>query len=165
MARTENMIQKFKFSFTVPSGNSPAIAFRRIWIYAAFFFFGILGADASNIWDAGGGGNRSVTNPANWDDNIVPNLSDGTQTLTFGTGGAIVRLNAPANISGMVINRDSNLQFTTSNAASNFFTIGSGGILAGPSANMSATYTIQNQVNISANQTWAVQNKSSFSTF
>ena len=119
---------------------------------------------AANIWDAGAGSSTlTVTTPANWDDNQVPNFTDGNQILTFGTAGVGATLNTPVNIYGLILNRSGNFQFV-SNPSSNLFTISSGGILAEPGSNASAIYTLQSPVVLSADQAWTVQNKSSFTT-
>jgi autotransporter-associated beta strand protein len=107
-------------------------------------------------WDAGGGGNRSINNPTNWEGDSAPDLALGTATLTFGTGGTRASLNIPINVAGIVINRPADFFFISGTGEQ--ATVGSGGILASPSVTDTVIYAFDDPVILSANQAWTVQN-------
>lgn len=122
---------------------------------------------AANVWDAGGGGNRSINNAANWDNDIVP-VFDGTQVITFGVNGTLVNLNVPVNVSGLILNRNASMTFTPLSVA-NFFSTGSSGILAQPTSDASVTYDFlrsgsTSPIQLVSNQVWTVQNQASSTT-
>jgi autotransporter-associated beta strand protein len=114
---------------------------------------------AANIWDAGGGGNRSINNATNWQDDSLPDLSSGNSTLVFGTAGDRVTVNVPANVQSLEINRDADFRFITTGA--NTLTVGAGGIIALPGSDQTVLYRLPTTslVFLSANQTWTVQNQ------
>jgi autotransporter-associated beta strand protein len=113
-------------------------------------------------WDAGGGGNRSINNPGNWQGDITPDLVGGTQTLIFGTAGSRASLNIPINVGGIVINRPVDFFFISGTGEQ--ATVGAGGILATPSISDTVRYAFDDPVILSANQTWTVQNTGNFTT-
>lgn len=121
-----------------------------------------------NIWDAGGGSNRNINNPANWDNNVVPDLASGTQTLTFATGLNLeVNLNTEVNAAGIILNYNGLLPFWPSSTGN--ISLGSLGITAQPTLNTFGTYFFNRSgsrmaVNLAANQTWTVQNQGSSTT-
>ena len=111
-------------------------------------------ASGANIWDGGGAVDSSINTPANWDNDATPAL-DGTQYVTFGTGGGTATVNTAANFLGIFLNRDANFLFANGAGA---LTLGAGGLRAVlPSAN-SRTYTIAEDVTLAANQSWGITN-------
>jgi len=132
-------------------------------------FIGIFCITASAVfaapaptWDAGGGSNRSINFASNWAGDVTPNLASGTANLTFGSGGTRASLNIPINVAGIIINRPADFFFISGTGEQ--ATVGSGGILASPSANDTVTYAFDDPVILSANQTWTVQNAGAFTT-
>jgi autotransporter-associated beta strand protein len=113
-------------------------------------------AQAGTIWD-GGGANTNINTADNWDFNALPtSLTDGTQTLTFGTDGSTATINTNVNALGILINRDGN--FTIANGAGNL-TIGTGGITVNPGSTTARSHLIsENNLILAGNQTWAVTN-------
>jgi autotransporter-associated beta strand protein len=92
----------------------------------------------------------------------IPNLSLGTQTLTFGSAGSRASLNIPINVAGIVINRPGDFFFISGTGEQ--ATIGAGGIQASPSASDTVRYAFDDPVILSADQTWTVQNAGNFTT-
>ncbi len=108
----------------------------------------------ANIWSGGGAADSNIDTPANWDNNLTPAL-DGSAYVTFGTGGGTATVNTAANFLGIFLNRDANFLFANGAGA---LTLGAGGLRAVlPSAN-SRTYTVAEDVTLSADQTWGVTN-------
>lgn len=126
-----------------------------------------------NIWDAGGGSTRFINTPANWDNDVVPDLVSGTQTLTFAaaaTSGSLhCFFNIKINILGLILNFNGNFRTQTTNASFSP-SIGSAGILAQPNSNISVLYTLSQTgasgvgATITSDQTWMVENRGSFFT-
>jgi autotransporter-associated beta strand protein len=114
-------------------------------------------AHAGTIWDGGGGATTNIDTAANWDGDALPvTLTDGTQTLTFGTGGSTATINTNVNALGLVINRDA--AFTIANGAGNL-TIGNGGITVNPGSTTARAHVIsESNLILAGNQTWAVTN-------
>ncbi|MDA8125714.1 MAG: autotransporter-associated beta strand repeat-containing protein, partial [Deltaproteobacteria bacterium] len=110
-------------------------------------------AYSGNIWD-GEGANPYINTANNWDGNVVPAL-DGTQLVTFGTGGAGATINTNGYFLGLTINRDSN--FSIAAGAGNL-TIGNGGINAAIPNATSRIYTISEGLILAADQTWTATN-------
>jgi autotransporter-associated beta strand protein len=116
-------------------------------------------AQGGTIWDGGGGATTNINTAANWDGDALPtSLTDGTQTLTFGTGGSTATINTDVNALGLVINRDA--PFTIANGAGNL-TIGTGGITVTLPNTTARTHTIsESNLILAGNQTWSVTNNS-----
>ncbi|MFM8717827.1 MAG: beta strand repeat-containing protein, partial [Spartobacteria bacterium] len=113
-------------------------------------------AQAGTIWD-GGGADTNINTAANWDADALPtSLTDGTQTLTFGTGGSTATINTNVNALGLVINRDA--AFAIANGAGNL-TIGTGGITVTLPNTTARTHTIsESNLILAGDQTWSVTN-------
>jgi autotransporter-associated beta strand protein len=111
---------------------------------------------AGTVWD-GGGVTTNVNTANNWDDNVNPAF-DGTQAVTFGTGGTSATINANVSFLGLTFNRDNN--FTVAAGAGNL-TIGAGGINAAIPNATSRTYTISEGVVLGNDQTWTATNSGS----
>ncbi len=110
-----------------------------------------LDAALSTIWD-GGGTDTLIDTPTNWDFNTRP-VSDGSTTVTFGTGGSTATVNTNLSLRGVVLNRDA--AFTLADGGG-MLTLGTGGLSAMlPTAN-SRTYTLAANVALATNQTWNV---------
>lgn len=109
-------------------------------------------AHAGTTWDGGGGATTNINTAANWDSDALPSsLTDGTQTLTFGTGGSTATINTDVNALGLVINRDAN--FTIADGGGNL-TVGTGGITVTPPNTTARTHTIsENNLILGGNQT------------
>lgn len=128
---------------------------------------------ANYTWDAGGGSSRNINNPANWHNDVVPDLVSGTQTLTFATaaqaGTAQSFLNIKINVLGFVFNFNGNFRIIPT-VASFSPSIGRAGILAQPNSDASALYTLSYTgasgvgATITSDQTWMVEKQGSFST-
>ncbi len=108
---------------------------------------------AGTVWD-GAGANTNINTANNWNDNVNPSF-DGTQTVTFGTGGTTATINANVSFLGLIFNRDSN--FTVA-AGTGTLTIGAGGINAAIPGVTSRTYTISEGIILDADQTWTATN-------
>jgi len=108
---------------------------------------------AGTVWD-GAGANTNINTANNWNDNVNPPF-DGTQTVTFGTGGTRATINTNVSFLGLIFNRDSN--FTVA-AGAGTLTIGAGGINAAIPGITSRTYTISEGIFLAADQTWTATN-------
>ncbi len=108
---------------------------------------------AGTVWD-GAGANTNINTANNWNDNVNPPF-DGTQTVTFGTGGTTARINTNVSFLGLIFNSDSN--FTVA-ASAGTLTIGAGGINAAIPGITSRTYTISEGIFLAADQTWTATN-------
>ncbi|MFN6018439.1 MAG: hypothetical protein ACK49N_12775, partial [Verrucomicrobiota bacterium] len=112
-------------------------------------------AQAGTTWDGGGGATTNINTAANWDLDALPtSLTDGTQTLTFGTGGSSATINTDVNVLGININRDA--AFTINNGAGNL-TIGTGGITVTPGT-AARSHWIGENIILNGNQTWSIPN-------
>jgi autotransporter-associated beta strand protein len=120
-------------------------------------------AHAGTTWDGGGGATTNINTAANWDSDALPSsLTDGTQTLTFGTGGSTATINTDVNALGLVINRDAN--FTIADGGGNL-TVGTGGITVTLPNTTARTHTIsENNLILGGNQTWSVTNNTGTAT-
>jgi len=118
-----------------------------------------LPVSAGTTWD-GGGANTNINTAANWDDNVNPPF-DGTQSVTFGTGGSTATINTNVSFLGLNFNRDSN--FTVA-AGAGILTIGAGGVTAAIPGTTSRTYTISEGIILDADQTWTSTNNGSGTT-
>ena len=110
------------------------------------------------LWDGQGG--TSVTlidSGVNWSVNIAPAF-DGTQYVTFGTGGATATVNTPVGFLGIAFNRAGN--FTVANGAG-ALTLGARGLCTALPSATSRTYTLAEDVTLIANQAWGVTNSGS----
>ncbi|MCX6970322.1 MAG: autotransporter-associated beta strand repeat-containing protein [Verrucomicrobia bacterium] len=116
--------------------------------------FAAQSASAGTTWDAGGG-NTNIDTAANWDSDSSPDLTSGTSTVTFGTGGSTATINTAVNFAGININRDAN--FTIANGAGDL-TIGTGGITVTPGSTTARTHSISESVTLNGTQTWSVSN-------
>lgn len=116
---------------------------------------------AALIWDAGGVADTSISLPANWSDDIQPDLAAGLEYATFGTGGSTATLDANAAFAGLNFNRNAN--FTLTGAAQ--LSLGSGGITATLPNTTARTYTINTTgLTLTADQTWAITNNTGTAT-
>jgi autotransporter-associated beta strand protein len=107
----------------------------------------------SAVWD-GGGVDTLFTTVTNWDFNTLP-PSDGTATLTFGTGGSLATLNASTALRGLVLNRDAD--FTLADGGGTL-TLSEGGISVLLPTASSRAYALASDIVIASNQTWSVTN-------
>jgi hypothetical protein len=144
-------------SFAKSPGHFLANQSARIlcWWASLGFLLACPFAHAGTTWD-GGGANTNINTADNWDFNALPSsLTDGTQTLTFGTGGSTATINTDVSALGLVINRDA--PFTIANGAGNL-TIGTGGITVTPGSTTARSHWIGENIILNGNQTWSVAN-------
>jgi fibronectin-binding autotransporter adhesin len=129
----------------------------------ATIVFTFSSAQAGTTWDGGGNATTNINTADNWDSNVLPtSLTDGTQTLTFGTGGSTATINTDVNVAGIVINRNAN--FEIANGAGNL-TIGTGGITVTLPNTTARTHTIsESNLTLAGNQTWSVTNNTGSAT-
>ncbi|MCX6961391.1 MAG: autotransporter-associated beta strand repeat-containing protein, partial [Verrucomicrobia bacterium] len=130
------------------------------WCASLGFLLAYHAVQAGTTWDGGGGATTNIDTAANWDSDTLPtSLTDGTQTLTFGTNGSTATINTNVNALGLVINRDA--AFTIANGAGNL-TIGNGTvgtITVTAGGNTARTHTIsESNLILAGNQTWSVSN-------
>ncbi|MFN6046267.1 MAG: beta strand repeat-containing protein, partial [Verrucomicrobiota bacterium] len=120
-------------------------------------------AQAGTTWDGGGAADTNINTAANWDANALPtSLTDGSQTLTFGTGGSTATINTDVNAAGLVINSSGN--FTIADGAGNL-TVGTGGITVTLPSTTARTHTIsESNLTLAGNQTWSVTNNTGTAT-
>lgn len=148
-------IHEFPHTMKIPGSPNSLLIITVLLAITALVLSGHLQAQNAT-WDAGGGSNRSINNPTNWEGDSAPNLTLGTATLIFGSGGTRASLNIPINVAGIVINRPADFFFISGTGEQ--ATVGSGGILASPSVTDTVIYAFDDPVILSANQTWTVQN-------
>ena len=108
----------------------------------------------SMAWD-GGAGTTDINAPFNWNYDDLPALFDGSNTLSFGVGGALATVNTNVNLYGIVFNRDAD--FTVA-SGSGVLALGQGGLLAYLPGTEPHTYTLQASTVLGTNQTWCVTN-------
>ena len=142
------------FSHSPSQGNTSCKS--RVWLRVAIMMAGFAGtASAGTTWD-GGGADTNINTAGNWDSDVLPTITGGTSTLTFGTGGSTATINTATSVLGIVFNRDAN--FAIANGAGSL-TIGTGGINAASPTATSRTYTIsESNLTLGGSQTWTVDN-------
>jgi len=107
------------------------------------------------IWYGyGGTGNTLINTGINWNGSIAPTF-DGTQYVTFGTGGTTATVNTAVSFLGILFNRAGN--FTIASGAGSL-TLGARGLCAAIPSATSRTYTLAEDVTLTANQPWGVTN-------
>ncbi len=105
------------------------------------------------VWD-GGGADNNINTPTNWVADALP-VFDGSANVTFGTGGSTSTVNAAVGFNGILFNRDG--AFTLANGAGTL-TLGVGGIAAAIPNTLSRTYTLAEDLTLTADQAWGVTN-------
>jgi fibronectin-binding autotransporter adhesin len=138
-----------------------------IWLTACAASIGTAFSQTVWTWNAGGGtADRNMTSSVNWvGDPVVNFLNTEDSILSFGTDGDRANVNTAVLVHGIQLNRDADFRFVSTNA-SNFFTIGAGGVAAQPLLDQSVLYRMPSltRVILSANQTWSVRNQGSSTT-
>ncbi len=105
----------------------------------------------STVWD-GGAEDTLINSPTNWDFNTLP-VSDGSVTVTFGTGGSLATVNTNLSLGGIVLSRDADFTFADSGG---WLTLGAGGLSALLPTTTSRTYTLAANMVLATNQTWTI---------
>lgn len=115
-----------------------------------------LASEVSGVWD-GGGSDRAFDTAANWEGDMLPDLTDGTGYPTFASAGSEAVLTGPVNVRGIKVNAKNDFQISAS-AAANVLALGVSGIALedDPSETLSTSRMLRLAcpVLLSGNQTW-----------
>ena len=105
-------------------------------------------------WDAGGGADTSISLPANWEGDVLPDLSLGGLTAVFGTGSEVM-IDRTVKLAGISVTSAGNLTFKKTQGKSIKLMSGGLSVAAGASAR---SVTFEAPVMVNASQTWVVSN-------
>lgn len=110
-------------------------------------------AAADATW-TGGGTTTAVTDPANWEGNVLPDLELGGTTATFGTDGSVATLGAADELSlnGIVLARGADFTFDAETGAQSVALAGQG--IDADAAATPATYVMKWPLKLLQEQTW-----------
>jgi autotransporter-associated beta strand protein len=109
-----------------------------------------LGVRASDLW-SGAGANSYIDAPANWGG--VNPIFDGSQTVTFGTGGADATIETPVSFVGIIFDANTNFLINGSSILTDY-----SAITAGIPGTTPHTYAIGAPVVNAGDQTWNITN-------
>jgi autotransporter-associated beta strand protein len=105
----------------------------------------------NHVWDAEGA-DTLLSTAANWEDDATPPFG-GTTHAIFATGGATATVDTAANLYGITFNRDGNFTLAAGDGA---LTVGLAGIAAATPSDVSRTYTLAEDLSLTAAQTWTL---------
>jgi len=113
------------------------------------------------IWD-GEGADTLMSNEDNWTgDGYGLPAFNGSTNVTFGTGGSVATVDTAVNLTGMIFNREGDFHVEAGDGS---LAIGTEGISAMSPTTESRTYTVSEDIALTANQEWSIVNNLSGTT-
>ena len=116
-----------------------------------------LAPESSSVWD-GGGSDTAFSTAANWLDDVLPNLTDGTSVPTFAAAGASATVTGPVNVRGLKFNARNDFTLRAQGAGA-VLSVGVGGITMAddPDETIAGDWrkaTFECPLELTASQTW-----------